>query len=78
LSDFTQTRAFKSFLRTFILNHANSVITGNLQIGQIDGNLATGLILNDVTVSESGQQVLVASRIEVRYTPLRFFQAHWQ
>ena len=73
---FTQTRSFKSFLRTFILNHANSVITGNLQIGQIDGNLATGLILNDVTVSESGQQVFAASRIEVRYDPIAFFFKH--
>ncbi|MFZ1977236.1 MAG: hypothetical protein WAV76_04720, partial [Bacteroidota bacterium] len=42
-------------------------------IGQIDGNLATGLILHDVIISESGQQVLAASRIEVRYDPVAFF-----
>ena len=70
---FTQTRSFKSFLRTFILNHASSVITGSLQMGQIDGNLATGLILHDVVISDSGRQVLAASSIEVRYDPAAFF-----
>jgi hypothetical protein len=70
---FTQTRSFKSFLRTFVLSHASSVINGSLRIGQIDGNLATGFIMHDVVVSDSGGQIIAAPSIELRYDPIAFF-----
>ncbi len=66
----TQTRGFKSWLRDFLLQHAGSVIRGELTLGRIDGNLVTGFRVNGVGIRLDGIDVVTAERLDVTYDPL--------
>ncbi len=70
---YTQTRSFKTYLRDLLLHESSTVINGELQLGVIEGNLITGFRINDVTVTESGIELLSAQRVELKYDPLGFF-----
>ena len=70
---YTQTRSFKTYLRDFLLHESLTAINGELQLGVIDGNLITGFRINDVTITESGIELLSTRRVELKYDPLGFF-----
>lgn len=67
---FTQTRAFRSYLRGLIVEAASKGLQGELTLGQLEGNLITGFHVDTVAVRESGEDVVVVERIEARYDPL--------
>lgn len=69
---YTQTRSFKTYLRDFLLHESLTAINGELQLGVIEGNLITGFRINGVTVTESGNELLSAQRVELKYDPLGF------
>jgi len=73
LIGYTQTRSFKTYLRDFLLNESSTALNGELQLGAIDGNLATGFKVNGVTVTHGGIELFSAQRIEVKYDPFGFF-----
>lgn len=66
----TQTRWFKSSLRTFLLQNAGTVLRGELAIGRIDGNLITGFQVHGIGIRMDGVNILSAERLDVRYDPL--------
>jgi hypothetical protein len=53
-----------------------TVINGELQFGAIEGNLITGFIMNNVTVTEGGTEILSTQRIELKYDPIGFIFKH--
>jgi hypothetical protein len=58
IAGFTQTRAFKSYLRDQILEQASKALLADLSIGSVDGNLITGFVLHDIQLSISGEPVV--------------------
>jgi hypothetical protein len=73
LIGYTQTRSFKMYLRDLLLHESSTALNGELQLGAIDGNLATGFKVNGVTVTHGGIELFSAQRIEVKYDPFGFF-----
>ncbi|MGB2867827.1 MAG: hypothetical protein WBD36_05205 [Bacteroidota bacterium] len=73
IAGFTQTRAFRNSLQSFIFANYSAVLDGDLRLASIEGNLVTGLQLNQVGISRNGVDIFEAERIEVRYDPLGFF-----
>lgn len=70
---FTQTKTFRTYLRSTVLQELHSVVRGTIMLGDIQGNLATGFSVNDVGVFSDGREVLFAERLEVRYDPALVF-----
>ncbi|HVN47995.1 MAG TPA: hypothetical protein VMU30_04150, partial [Bacteroidota bacterium] len=70
---FSQTRLFKSYLRNLLLNESHSALMGTLSLGSIDGNLATGFVINGLSLQVQGQNVLATDRLEIQYDPLTIF-----
>lgn len=66
----SQTRLFKSYLRDLLLSESRSALLGTLSLGSIDGNLATGFIINGLSLQVDGQNVLATDRFEIQYDPL--------
>jgi hypothetical protein len=69
---YTQTRSFKTYLRDFLLHESTTAINGELKFGAIEGNLATGFVINNVIVTECGTELLSTQRIELKYDPFGF------
>ena len=66
---YTQTRSFKTYLRDFLLHESLTAINGEVQFGAIEGNLVTGFIVNNVTITEGGTELFSTQRIELKYDP---------
>lgn len=73
LVGYTQTRGFRSSLQSYILSHYQTVLHGQLTIGNIEGNLITGIRLNTVTFRSADTSLFTADRIEFTYDPLALF-----
>ncbi len=73
LLGYTQTAAFRDFLRSYILEHSSDIVNGSIAFNTLEGNLFTGLVFTDVTFYENGQAVITAEKVEVKYDPVAFF-----
>ncbi|HEX9615071.1 MAG TPA: hypothetical protein VGA55_06175, partial [Bacteroidota bacterium] len=63
----TQTKTFRSYLRTIAIDELTTIVDGTVEFRTIEGNLVTGLQLNDVIISRKGREILSADRLEARY-----------
>ena len=73
---FTQTRAFRSYLRGLIIDAASTGLYGEITLGQLQGNLFTGFRVDTVALHISGEEVIVIERLEARYDPLSLLAKH--
>ncbi|MBI3586422.1 MAG: hypothetical protein HY088_04760 [Ignavibacteriales bacterium] len=72
LIGFTQTKAFRSSLRQFIIENVSPSLNGELRLGQLEGNLISSFQIDNIELLESGKKVLFVEKMEVRYDPLAF------
>ncbi len=67
----TQTSMFRKYAKNTAVEQVNSALNGKLSIGRLDGSIFTSIILHDVTLTQSQDTMLHASKIEVRTSPLQ-------
>ncbi|MFH0990650.1 MAG: hypothetical protein V1799_11615 [bacterium] len=72
LGGMTQTRMFRSYLRTVVLSTLSKALEGEVQLGQIEGNLLTGFWIDSLRVNTSDSEIAFIDRVEARYDPLGF------
>jgi hypothetical protein len=70
---FTQTRYFRAYLRTIILENYPEYINAKLAFERIEGNLITGAQLHSISLEKDSVEVFSAERIEIKYDPTGFF-----
>jgi hypothetical protein len=70
---YTQTRSFKTYLRNTLLLESRTALNGQLQLGNIDGNLLTGFTVDSVSVRGNDDELLSSERIEFKYDLFGFF-----
>ena len=73
---FTQTNAFRSYLRDRIIEAASTGIRGELAFGALKGNLFTGFRVDSVRVRESGRDLAIIDGVEIQYDPLSLLAKH--
>ncbi|MCX7984125.1 MAG: AsmA family protein [Bacteroidetes bacterium] len=66
---FTQTAAFREYLRTTIIDKSHSIVNGQLWINSIEGNLLTGFRLKEVVFFERENVVISAHTVTIKYDP---------
>ena len=66
---FTQTSAFKQTLRSTLYKLAESNLNGSIFIGEIKGNLITGLSIDTLALYVNNAPFVEARNIAVRYDP---------
>ncbi len=59
---------FKRYARDFIVRQSRSVLNGDLQIGHLEGNFISGLVLNDVVIRQGSFETFRAPRVTVHYS----------
>ncbi len=59
---------FKRYARDFIVRQSRSVLNGELQIGRLEGNFISGLVLDDVVLRQGPTTPFRATRVTVRYS----------
>ena len=64
----TQTVWFRHWLKGYIEREANLYLNGQLTIERLDGNLFSGLELQDVLVSMNGRDIVAARNLKLRYS----------
>src|SRR5262245_12636077 len=64
----TQTAWFKDWLRSYVVRMATDQLNGTLSIGELRGNLISGIELHAVAVSMNGQNVLSIDKVRASYT----------
>ncbi len=69
---FTQTKVFRSYLRTLLIENVATGIHAELTLGTIEGNLFTGFRADHVVLSQGGDSILVVQKLEAKYDPLGF------
>ncbi len=67
---FSQTKSFRTYLRSQIIDNVNQSINGELEIGKIDGSVLTSLILRNVNLTNDADTIFQAERIEIKSSPL--------
>lgn len=67
LAVFTQTSAFRGWVREAIERQAETYLRGELSIGRVEGNLITGIDLYDVRLTVDGETVAAADRVSAVY-----------
>ena len=73
---FTQTNAFRSYLRDRIVEATSTGLNGELSFGPLRGNLFTGLYVDSIRVRESGKDLATIDRLEARYDLLSLLAKH--
>jgi autotransporter translocation and assembly factor TamB len=68
----TQTAWFRDWLRGVIEREAGDVLNGRLSIGRLDGNLFTGVELQDLQIAMDGEPVIAIAGIEADYNVFTF------
>ena len=68
LSALLQTPWFKRYARDFIVRQSHSILNGDLRIGRLGGNFASGLVLDDVVLQQGSSTPVRAARVTVRYS----------
>lgn len=66
---FTQTKVFRAYVRTMVLDAVTNDLHGELTLGPIEGNLFTGFRVDDVVLRKDGEPVLTVQSIHARYDP---------
>ena len=67
---FTQTKLFRSYLRTKLVQIVTNDLHGELALSSLEGNLFTGFQVENVVLRRDGEPVLTVERLEVKYDPL--------
>ncbi|MCX6145498.1 MAG: AsmA family protein, partial [Ignavibacteriales bacterium] len=67
---FTQTKLFRSYLRTKLVQMVTNDLHGELALSSLEGNLFTGFQVENVVLRRDGEPVLTVERLEVKYDPL--------
>ncbi|NOT45313.1 MAG: hypothetical protein HOP14_11985 [Acidobacteria bacterium] len=62
-----QTPWAKDRVRAYAERQASQYLMGELSIGRLSGNLFTGVVLDDVRLTQDGQDVVRADRVDVSY-----------
>jgi hypothetical protein len=70
---YTQTRSFKTYLRTTILHESRTALNGQLQFGSIGGNLITGFTTDSVSIQGLSGEIISSDHIEFKYDLFGFF-----
>lgn len=71
---FTQSQAFKSWLRDAIVEAANQKLNGKLTIGRIDGNLVTHFSLFNLLLAQQDDTLLAIKKVHVAFSPKALLQ----
>jgi len=69
---FTQTKIFRSYLRTKLVQMVANDLHGELALSSLEGNLFTGFQVESVVLRHDGEPIVTAERLEVKYDPLGF------
>lgn len=64
---FTQTKTFRSYIRTLAIGELQKALDGTIHFEAIEGNLVTGLQINNIVLAKDGHEIFFAERLEVRY-----------
>ena len=67
---FTQTRVFRSYVRSQLIETVRKELHGELTLGSIEGNLFGGFRVDNVVLRKDGEAVLTVQSAEARYDPL--------
>jgi hypothetical protein len=67
---FTQTRVFRTYLRTLLIENAASSLHAELTLDAIEGNLFTGFHTEHLVLRRGTDSVLTVRRVEAHYDPL--------
>ncbi len=67
---FSQTKSFRTYLRSQIIQNVNESINGKLDIGKIDGSILTSLILRNVSLTHKADTIFQSQRIVIKTSPL--------
>jgi len=80
LGGFSQTQFFRDRLRAVALDQLDSLLTADVILGDITGNLVTGFNVNGFTLSLRGDTVVHAEQLSIRYNlfalPTRSIAVH--
>jgi hypothetical protein len=66
---FTQTRAFRSYMRSQLIETVHKELGGELSLGTIEGNLVSGFHVDNVVLRKDGEAILTVPSVEARYDP---------
>jgi autotransporter translocation and assembly factor TamB len=69
-----QTTWFKEWLRAFIVRQAADYVNGELSIGRLDGNLLSGVELEDIRITMDDQTVVEIKDVGLDYNILTFLR----
>ncbi len=67
LAGVTQTQFFRDRLRAAVLSNLDSLLTADVYLGPLRGNLVTGFSIDSLALSVDGKPVVSAERIDLRY-----------
>jgi hypothetical protein len=67
LAGFTQTQFFRDRLRSMALSRLESVMTGEVRMGEIHGNLVTGFSIDSLAIFVDENPVFTVDRIDLLY-----------
>jgi autotransporter translocation and assembly factor TamB len=65
-----ETRWFKDWLRGYLVREAAQYVNGSLTIDRLGGNLFTGVQLEDIKISNDGQDVVTVKSVALAYNPI--------
>ncbi len=67
LAGFSQTQIFRDRLRAVALDQLDSLLTADVVLGDITGNLVTGFNVHGITLSLRGDTIVHADQLNIRY-----------
>jgi hypothetical protein len=67
---FTQTKVFRSYVRTQLVETVRTELHGELTLGPIEGNLFSGFHVENVVLRKDGEPILTVQSLDARYDPL--------
>ncbi|MEW6511348.1 MAG: hypothetical protein AB1428_10345 [Bacteroidota bacterium] len=67
---FTQTQAFRNWLRSTALTGLDSLLTADVRMGEIHGNLLTGFSIDSLSIDVDGRPLLRMDQLYIAYNPL--------
>lgn len=73
LAGYTQTSAFREYLRTTLLKNAHEIVHGEIWVDSIEGNLLTGFQLKNLVFIEQNNAVISAENAHLKYDPIAVF-----
>ena len=67
---FTQTKIFRAYLRTVLIENVASSLHAELSLGAFEGNLFTGFHADSVVLRRGADSILTVRRLDAKYDPL--------